>query len=172
MQTDNKALIGKKVQLKEGVQVMTVDGIEENGNLVVSWPAGDVILSRSVSPEEIHLSSLKNMYLESIAKVCHQANKAFCEASGDSSQKDWEKAEGWQKSSAINGVAFRLANPGAGEDSQHNSWMAEKLADGWVYGDVKDAVKKTHPCLVPFAELPAFQQKKDSLFCAIVDALK
>jgi hypothetical protein len=50
--------------------------------------------------------------------------------------------------------------------------MEDKIKDGWVYGETKDAEKKTHPCLVPFHELPEFQQKKDKLFCAIVDALK
>ena len=54
----------------------------------------------------------------------------------------------------------------------HNNWSAEKVADGWVYGEVKDVEKKTHPCLVPFDQLPLFQQKKDKLFSAIVDALK
>ncbi len=107
-----------------------------------------------------------------IAVVCHQANKAWCEANGDKSQKDWNEAEGWQRSSAINGVEFRLNNPEAGKDSQHNAWMKEKVDAGWVYGEVKDAEAKTHPCIVPFEQLPEFQQKKDALFCAIVDALK
>jgi hypothetical protein len=107
-----------------------------------------------------------------IAKVCHQANKAWCEAKGDNSQKDWEEAEDWQRQSAITGVIFRLGNPNAGKDAQHNAWMEDKINDGWVYGDVKDAVAKTHPCIVPFEKLPEFQQKKDALFCAIVDSLK
>lgn len=72
----------------------------------------------------------------------------------------------------MKGVEFRLDNPDAGEDTQHNAWMADKVADGWIYGPVKDATAKTHPCLVSFGELPEFQQKKDALFCAIVDALK
>lgn len=53
-----------------------------------------------------------------------------------------------------------------------NAWMDDKLKDGWMYGETKDPEAKTHPCLVPFKELPIFQQKKDALFCAIVDALK
>ena len=107
-----------------------------------------------------------------IARVCHQANKAWCEANSDFTQKSWEDAEDWQQNSAIAGVEFRLANPDAKEDAQHNAWMKDKTEDGWVYGEVKDAEKKTHPCIVPFNELPEFQQKKDKLFCAIVDALK
>lgn len=111
-------------------------------------------------------------HIISIAIVCHEANKAWCEESGDNSQKDWSSAELWQRESAVKGVRFRIDNPRAGEDTQHNAWMSDKIADGWVYGEVKDAEKKTHPCIVPFNELPEFQQKKDKLFCAIVDALK
>jgi len=111
-------------------------------------------------------------YLAKIAKVCHQANKAFCEAKDTNPQKDWHEAEEWQKESAIKGVAFRINNPDAGHDAQHNSWMQEKVDAGWVFGDVKDAEAKTHPCIVPFEKLPKFQQQKDALFCAIVDSLK
>ena len=107
-----------------------------------------------------------------IAKVCHQANKAWCESEGDYSQKDWLEAEQWQIQSAVSGVKFRVENPDAPASAMHDNWSKEKLADGWVYGEVKDAEKKTHPCLVPFDQLPAFQQKKDKLFSAIVDALK
>jgi hypothetical protein len=107
-----------------------------------------------------------------IAVVCHQANKAWCEANEDYSQKDWEQAEDWQRDSAIKGVEFAIANPDAGDSAQHDAWSADKVADGWFFGDVKDPVKKTHPCLVPFDQLPEFQQKKDRLFRAIVNSLK
>lgn len=67
---------------------------------------------------------------------------------------------------------FRINNPDSGHDAQHNSWMQENIGQGWVYGETKDQDAKTHPCIVPFNELPTFQQKKDALFCAIVDSLK
>lgn len=106
-----------------------------------------------------------------IARVCHEANRIWCETHGDFSQKSWDDAEDWQKDSAISGVLFRLDNPHAAEDAQHNAWMLQKINDGWIYGPEKNAILKTHPCLIPFNELPVFQQKKDKLFCAIVDAL-
>jgi len=115
---------------------------------------------------------VKENKIKWIACVCHQANKVWCESEGDDSQTDWAFAEQWQRDSAINGVKFRLGNPDAGPDAMHNNWSAEKVSQGWVYGEVKDAEKKTHPCLVPFDQLPLFQQKKDKLFSAIVDALK
>ncbi len=112
------------------------------------------------------------MDINSIAIVCHQANKAWCDTNGDYSQKNWDDAEEWQRESAIKGVRFKIDNPDAGEDAQHNAWMADKIADGWKYGEVKNPETKEHPCIVPFHELPIVQQKKDALFCAIVNALK
>jgi hypothetical protein len=110
--------------------------------------------------------------IETIAKVCHEANKAFCEANNDFSQKAWDEAEEWQRQSAIKGVEFRLNNPVAPHSAQHDAWVNDKVADGWVYGEVKDAEKKTHPCIVSYEQLPKFQQQKDALFQGIVDALK
>lgn len=107
-----------------------------------------------------------------IAIICHEANKALCEVKGDFSQKSWGDAADWQRESAVKGVNFRIDNPDAPASAQHDAWSADKVADGWIYGEAKDAEKKTHPCLVPFEQLPEFQQKKDKLFQAIVDALK
>src|SRR4051812_37117375 len=101
---------------------------------------------------------------EQIAKVCYETNRAFCEVTGDNSQKPWAEAEEWQRASAIKGVGFAIDNPDAPESAQHDAWLRDKLADGWRYGPVKDATAKTHPCIVPFNGLPPEQQIKDYLF--------
>ena len=111
------------------------------------------------------------MNAEQIARVAHEINRAYCEALGDLSQVEWEQAPGWQKASAINGVEFHMRNPHAGPEASHNSWLAEKEADGWVFGPTKDPEAKTHPCMVPFPSLPVEQQAKDYLFRATVHAL-
>ena len=108
---------------------------------------------------------------EIIAQTCHEANRAICDAAGDYSQKAWEKADEWQRDSARKGVIFALTNPTAPADAQHNAWMADKIADGWKYGDTKDAVEKTHPCIVPYESLPFEQRVKDHVFQAIVRTL-
>lgn len=112
------------------------------------------------------------MHVEDIAKVCHEANKAYCETIGDNSQLSWDDAAEWQRDSAIKGVEFKLANPEATASAQHESWMDQKIADGWFYGEVKDAEKKTHPCLVEYDQLPEEQRVKDKLFAAIVLACR
>jgi hypothetical protein len=112
------------------------------------------------------------MNIEATAKICHEANRTWCAFNGDDSQMAWEDAPEWQRSSAIQGVQFHLENPEAGDSASHDSWMAVKVADGWKYGHAKDPVLKTHPCMVPFDELPADQQFKDRLFRTIVHASK
>ena len=107
---------------------------------------------------------------EHIAKICHQANKAWCEVLGDNSQPSWEDAPEWQKTSVINGVKFHVENPDAKASASHESWLAEKKKDGWKYGKVKDADKKEHPCYVPYEQLPIQQQLKDYIFRATVHA--
>lgn len=111
------------------------------------------------------------MKREEIARVCHEVNRAYCEAIGDMSQPPWATAPEWQKVSAIKGVEFTCSNPAAGPADSHNSWLAEKERDGWSYGPVKDPDKKEHPCYVPYEHLPVSQRVKDHLFQAVVRAL-
>lgn len=107
-----------------------------------------------------------------IARVAHEVNRAYCQALGDHSQPSWSDAPEWQKNSAILGAQFHLLHQNAGPDASHISWMRVKEAEGWVYGPNKDPECKTHPCLVPFEDLPLEQQAKDHLFRAVVHALK
>lgn len=111
-------------------------------------------------------------YVTRIARVCHEANRAYCKGLGDDSHLSWDEAPQWQRDSAIQGVIWQLDNPIAEYSAQHDNWMKHKLADGWVYGGVKDAEKKTHPCLVEWEELPYEEQLKDVLFSDIVTALR
>ena len=112
------------------------------------------------------------MNIEDIARVTYNVNRAYCEALGDFSFAPWEYAEEWQKAANRAGVEFHLANPDAQPNASHESWAAQKFADGWSYGSVKDPEKKQHPCLIPFEHLPRDQQAKDFLFKAVVESLK
>jgi len=103
-----------------------------------------------------------------VAELCHEANRAYCQALGDSSQVPWAEAPDWQKKSALTGVKYHFAHPDSTPADSHNSWLTEKEADGWKYGEVKDPEKKEHPCFVPYEQLPAEQKAKDYIFLAIV----
>ena len=107
-----------------------------------------------------------------IARVCHEVNRAYCKALGDESQLPWDNAPEWQKSSAINCVRFILANDSAPPSASHDSWLKEKVSQGWKYGPVKDPEKKEHPCCVPYDELPVEQKAKDYIFGSVVRSIR
>ena len=112
------------------------------------------------------------MKIAEIAEVAHETNRFYCHIIGDNSQNCWELAPEWQKNSAINGVAFHIANPEAGCSASHESWLKEKYANGWKYGEVKNPEKKEHPCCVPYKQLSLEQKVKDALFVGVVRAMK
>lgn len=113
----------------------------------------------------------KLLSIAAVAAICHVANRAYCQEIGDNSQPKWENAPAWQKESAINGVKFHVENPGASPSASHENWLKEKVEAGWVYGEKKDPEVKTHPCCVPYDQLPKEQQAKDYLFKGIVSSL-
>lgn len=103
-----------------------------------------------------------------IAQACHAINAAYCSAMGDNSQPAWADAPEAIRNSAINGVALHITNPDMSPAASHEAWMQQKTREGWKHGPVKDFEKKTHPCYLPYDELPAEQRAKDYLFKATV----
>jgi hypothetical protein len=111
-----------------------------------------------------------NDLVETLARIVHEVNRAYCESQGDKSQKEWKFAPSWQKDSARQGVILHLTTD-SGPEASHESWMEQKVKDGWMYGPEKDEKLKTHPCMVPFKELPPAQQAKDYIFRAVIHAI-
>lgn len=112
------------------------------------------------------------MLINDTARACHEMNKIYCDMIGDKSQKHWEHADKWQRESAINGVIFALKNSDITPEKSHQSWMQQKVIDGWTYGPVKDEYLKEHPCLVAYSQLPKIQRFKDQLFLKVIEAFK
>ena len=55
----------------------------------------------------------------------------------------------------LDGLAERIAR------NVHEVWAAGRLREGWTYGPQRDDRKKTHPCLVPYGELPEAEKDYD-----------
>lgn len=43
----------------------------------------------------------------------------------------------------------------------HEVWAHNRLNDGWTYGPERNDTLKTHPCLVPYDELPERERDYD-----------
>ncbi|MBB6559588.1 hypothetical protein HNP48_002255 [Acidovorax soli] len=105
-----------------------------------------------------------------IAQLAHEVNRAYAASLGDIFIPAWGEASEAQRASILAGVDMHIENPDATPEQAHESWLAQKTAEGWAWGAVKDAEKKLHPCFLPYAELPPEQKAKDYLFRGVVHA--
>jgi len=46
-------------------------------------------------------------------------------------------------------------------ESAHDVWATRRLSEGWTLGAKRDDLKKQHPCLVPYADLPESEKDYD-----------
>lgn len=46
-------------------------------------------------------------------------------------------------------------------ENVHDVWAASRMANGWTYGQERNDTLKTHPCLVPYCELPESEKDYD-----------
>lgn len=43
----------------------------------------------------------------------------------------------------------------------HEVWAETRIRQGWTYGEQRNDELKTHPCLVPYEELPESEKEYD-----------
>lgn len=104
-----------------------------------------------------------------IAATAHELNRAYRLSIGERVEPHWEDVTPEMRRSTLLGVQGALS--GNTPEQQHEQWRATRIADGWVHGPIKDAEFRTHPCLVPYSDLPREQQVKDTLFRNVVLAV-
>lgn len=106
-----------------------------------------------------------------VARVCHEAHRAYCISLGDLSNGPWDLLPDAAKAAVVAGVKAALADFSLTPAQCHSAWMNDKLAKGWKLGPMKAPDRLEHPCLVEFDKLPLEHQTKDVLFLGIVRVL-
>ena len=109
--------------------------------------------------------------IDEIGRVCHEANRAYCIVVGDKNGLvGWDElAEDYKELTRVGVMGVLKGNT---PEMSHESWMKERLENGWKYGEKLNREAKIHPNLVPYNELPEKQKIKDHLFVNIVKALE
>jgi hypothetical protein len=115
-------------------------------------------------------NQVNDITLGSVAKIVHQAIKAYAESTGDRSINDWQFTSAPDRSKLVRSVAFRIDYPDLHSRDIHQNWIRMRMDDGWTHGEY-DSDYKTHPLLVEYTQLDPVTKIKNSLLCAIVDAL-
>lgn len=60
-------------------------------------------------------------------------------------------------SESINEIIELLAK------NTHDNWAAKRISEGWRYGSRRDEIRKEHPCLVEYEELPESEKELDRI---------
>ena len=76
------------------------------------------------------------------------------------------------KASSERSALAMLVSPDLSAEEEHDRWWAERKAQGWTYGPIRDNAKKKHPSMKPFKELPLGEQLKDLARIAMVKELR
>ena len=114
--------------------------------------------------------------VELLAAACHSAWYAYAVLALGEPGLPWQSAPEWQKESLMDAVQFWDVECAALPENMpleekvkilaplsHENWMEYKKDEGWTLGEEKDPVKKTHPCMVSYDELPHDQRMKDTV---------
>jgi len=118
--------------------------------------------------DDIGMMNLSN---EQVAYIAYEAHRAYCKSIGLGLLKPWGNSKAVDQQSAIIGVSKLRDNPNLTAEEIHESWLAQKHADGWKWARAKSDVEKTHPLMVAYKYVPPKHQMKDKLFIAIVKTL-
>ncbi len=46
-------------------------------------------------------------------------------------------------------------------ENVHEVWAQSRMEQGWIYGEQRNDELKTHPCLIPYADLPEVEKEYD-----------
>ena len=82
----------------------------------------------------------------------------------------WEEREEPFKNQFCKAIDRQCGDKRSGSPEElHGSWMQAYFEMGWKYGAEHNPEKKTHPDLVPYADLGQKEQDKDAVFVALCE---
>jgi hypothetical protein len=161
--------------LVEGREEITENGNEGEADAIErffnahgpprAWNSEDLETTMKPMPPALTLAEHQAL-MERAGQAAHEVNRCYCIAIGDQSQPHWHDAPQWQRDSAIEGARACFLDPSRSPGASHAGWLQAKHREGWVWGAEKDGVRKVHPCMVPYEDLPEHQKAKDALFIA------
>lgn len=137
------------------------------------WPLmGFALKDRLYRGSQAKKKELTEASILIAAKTAHEINRQFQLYNKELNPSvPWSLASKAIQESAISGMRAIISEPDLTSEELHNKWYEFKKAQGYTYGKIKDDELKTHPCMVPYWDLPADQRFKDKLFRTIAKNL-
>lgn len=92
---------------------------------------GDVLpLAEAAGEAEQAALDAQAEKVENLARIAHEANRAFSIGNGDTLHRGWHECPVWQRSAMRAAVNLHMDKPG--ED--HSAWMTEAFDESWANG--------------------------------------
>jgi len=113
------------------------------------------------------MSKLSPFQIAACAHAAHESNRAWSRSLGDHTHKAWDDLDSDQQHQAKASV-IGIAENDENAEASHKRWVDYMRVSGWTLGPEKNTKTKTHPCLVPWNELPLEQRFKDEMWVTIV----
>lgn len=134
------------------------------GTLLNQKHRNNSLLFRKGKGENMTLSERRSEFVYNAARLAAQA------ANAPIVPVLWEQREQDFKDQFIKVIERQCGEQRSKSPEElHGSWMQAYFLMGWVYGDVYDRDKRTHPDLVPYADLNKLEQDKDAVFVALCE---
>jgi hypothetical protein len=82
----------------------------------------------------------------------------------------WAERE-WEFQKQFLEVIHRQCGPdrSSSPEELHEDWVPAYIDMGWSYGEKYDPAAKTHPDMVPYADLGQLERDKDGVFVALCE---
>lgn len=103
-------------------------------------------------------------------RAAYEASRAWCHSIGDDSHKPFDDLSTAEKAPIRESVIGILQ--GNIPEQIHEDWRRRKIADGWSYGSEKDEERRSHPALLPYAELPLEQRVKNDIWRGVTQLMQ
>lgn len=104
----------------------------------------------------------------SAARIANAVNNALRMHFNEPANAAWDELDDESRHRALIGVAKAAEMPDMTPPECHKLWVESMAKDGYRYGEQIDYVRKEHPAMVPYTQLPEPQKLKTQLFLAIV----
>ena len=133
-----------------GTHEMLARAIHEDYVLKHKQPGEDHIREASLLPWELLPEALKESNRCQADRIGAKLKAVGCQAAP---LTDWNAVS----------FVFEREDVDLMAQMEHESWSAQLVSEGWTYAPTKSLEKKTHPDLIPWAELSEVEKEKNRM---------
>jgi len=102
------------------------------------------------------------------AKFVYEAARlAAAAANAPIVPEPWESRDEAFRAQMTAAVARQCGPMAMSAEEAHGAWTQAYIDMGWCYGDIRDPKAKTHPDMVPYAQLGRRERDKDEVYVAL-----